>query len=136
MIKHRIMLRQLGNSLLGSKDAPRPPLSNALGFVSFGLLPKSLRSHLWTVVFKKTTKYACMRVFSKKIQNVHHFDQAQRHGKLIYTTIYQLKRCAKISSFQRIMFRIIRTITGVSTLPFVDTLFEKKKHKKRTFCCF
>ena len=45
-------------------------------------------------------------------------------------TIYQLKSCAKTSSFQRIMFRIIRTITGVSTLPFVKTLFEKN-HKKR-----
>ena len=60
------MLRQLDNLLLGSKDAPRPPLSNALGFVSFRPLPESICSHLWTVVFKKTTKYACMRVFSKK----------------------------------------------------------------------
>ena len=47
--------------------------------------------------------------------------------------INQLKRCAKTSFFQRIMFRIIRKITGVSTLPFVDTLFEKKITKNELF---
>ena len=29
------------------------------------------------------------------------------------------------------MFRIIREITGVSTLPFVDTLFEQNPQKTR-----
>ena len=60
------MLRQLDNLLLGSKDAPRPPLSNALGFVSFGPLPESLRSHLWTVVFKKKHKICVYASFFKK----------------------------------------------------------------------
>ena len=47
------MLRQLDTLLLGSKDAPRPPLSNAFGFVSLEPLPESLRLHLWTLAFKK-----------------------------------------------------------------------------------
>ncbi len=60
------MLRQLDNLLLGSKDAPRPPLSNALGFVSFGPLPESLRSHLWTHVFKKKTQNTRVCEFFQK----------------------------------------------------------------------
>ena len=72
------MLRQLDNLLLGSKDAPRPPLSNALGFVSFGLLPESLRSHLWTLAFKKKKPQNTDvdEFFSKKKnQNVYYFGE-------------------------------------------------------------
>ena len=61
------MLRQLGNSLLCSKDAPRPPLSNALSFVLFGPLSESLRSHLWTLAFRKNPKNTdADEFFSKK----------------------------------------------------------------------
>ena len=126
------MLRQLEKPVHSSKDAPRPPLSNARSFVSFGSLPESLRAHLWTLAFKKkNTKYACRRVFFQKKQFKMFITLIKRRdmGKLFYMTINQLKRCAKTFSFQRIMFRIIRTITGAFTLPFVDTLFEKKTTK-------
>ena len=67
----RTVLRQLVYPSYSSKDAPRPPFSNAPRFISFRQLLMSLRAHLWTVVLKKNHKirvYASF--FTKKIQNV------------------------------------------------------------------
>ena len=41
----RTVLRQLVLPLYTSKDAPRPPFSNARRFISFEQLPESLRAH-------------------------------------------------------------------------------------------
>ena len=54
-----------------SKDAPRPPFSNARRFISFGQLLMPLRAHLWTVALRKIRKireYASF--FEKNIQNL------------------------------------------------------------------
>ena len=51
---HIKVFRQLGNPPYSSKDAPIPPFSNALQFISFGPLLMALRVHLWTVALKKS----------------------------------------------------------------------------------
>ena len=51
-------------------------------------------------------------------------------------TVNQLKRCAKTSSFQRIMFRIIRTITEVSMIPFWTPDLRKKSTKNELFAVY
>ena len=67
----RTVLRQLVLPLYTSKDAPRPPFSNARRFISFGQLLMPLRAHLWTVALRKIHKireYASF--FEKNIQNL------------------------------------------------------------------
>ena len=51
--KRRKVLRQLVSPPYSSKDAPRPPFSNAPRFISFGPLLMTLRTHLWIVAFTK-----------------------------------------------------------------------------------
>ena len=69
------MLRQLGNSLHGSKDAPRPPFSHALQFISFGSLLMTLRAHFVDSCFDKKWQNtrACELFFKTKNLICYHF---------------------------------------------------------------
>ena len=69
-IKRRRMFHQLESPSYSSKDAPRPPLSNALSFVLFEQLPDSLRSHLWTLSSKKKIRKILLFSWNFFFQNV------------------------------------------------------------------
>ena len=122
----RTVFRQLVCPPYSSKDAPRPPFSNALRFILFGPLLMSLRAHFWTVALEKIHKIRVyVNFFEKKFKMLSLWSSVEECPIKFVLPFVTVKRCAGTYSFWRIIIGFIWTIISIYAYTFMDILSEQ-----------